>query len=102
VHSSSGRYIPVFKWKNKTPIFRYLAYILSLLNSLISTKLLRLVLHLPRRERIFTSVYLDDLIIFGRSQRLTADHTKQAIGKFSQLAFTYRTTKFDLTPTRQI
>ncbi|OAD06790.1 hypothetical protein MUCCIDRAFT_107379 [Mucor lusitanicus CBS 277.49] len=51
---------------------------------------------------IFTSVYLDDLIIFGKSQRLTANHTKQAIGKFSQLAFTYRTTKADLTPTRQI
>ncbi|KAF1804303.1 hypothetical protein V8B55DRAFT_1436908 [Mucor lusitanicus] len=56
-------------------------------------KALNTTLHLARPERIFTSVYLDDLIIFGKSQKLTANHTKQAIGKFSQLVFTYRTTK---------
>ncbi|KAF1805954.1 hypothetical protein FB192DRAFT_1444714 [Mucor lusitanicus] len=33
-------------------------------------------LHLARPERIFTSVYLDDLIIFGKSPKLTANHTK--------------------------
>ncbi|KAL0135521.1 hypothetical protein V8B55DRAFT_1440991 [Mucor lusitanicus] len=40
---------------------------------------------------LYTYGYYDDLIIFGKSQKLTANHTKQAIGKFSQLAFTYRT-----------
>ncbi|KAL0135578.1 hypothetical protein V8B55DRAFT_1441051 [Mucor lusitanicus] len=61
---------------NKTLIFRSLAYILSSLSSLISTKSSRLALHLARPERIFTSVYLDDLIIFGKSQKLTANHAK--------------------------
>ncbi|KAL0141204.1 hypothetical protein V8B55DRAFT_1433840 [Mucor lusitanicus] len=51
-------------------------YILSSPSSLISTKLSRLALHLARPERIFTSVYLDDLIIFGKSPKLTANHTK--------------------------
>ncbi|KAL0137261.1 hypothetical protein V8B55DRAFT_1438556 [Mucor lusitanicus] len=102
VHSSSVRYIAIFKWNNKTIILRSLAYILPSLSSLISTKLLRLVLHLAHPDGIFTSVYLDDLIIFWKSQKLTANHTKQVIGKFSQLAFTYRTTKFDLTTTQQI
>ncbi|KAL0141125.1 hypothetical protein V8B55DRAFT_1436951 [Mucor lusitanicus] len=61
---------------NKTLIFRSLAYILSSPSSLMSTKSSHLALHLARPERVFTSVYLDDLIIFGKSQKLTANHTK--------------------------
>src|ERR1700730_7875651 len=100
VHKMSRKYLR-FRWNGKTFQFRTIPFGLSTVPWLF-TRMTKPILTWARSQGIRVSAYLDDWIVFARTQQQSLEHTSKLISMMESLGWLINREKSTLIPSQSL